>query len=30
MLWNAAGLYTADALRSGPPPPLPVIAAPQL
>jgi hypothetical protein len=30
MLWNAAGLYTADALRNGPLPPLPVIAAPQL
>ena len=30
MLWNAAGLYTADALRSGAPPPLPAIPAPRL
>jgi hypothetical protein len=30
MLWNAAGLYTADALRPGPPPPLPAVAAPTL
>jgi len=30
MLWNAAGLYTADALRAGSPPPLPAIAPPSL
>jgi hypothetical protein len=30
MLWNAAGLYTADALRAGSPPPLPPIAPPRL
>jgi hypothetical protein len=30
MLWNAAGLYTAGALRGGPPPALPVVPAPQL
>jgi hypothetical protein len=30
MLWNAAGLYTAGALRGGTPPPLPVLPAPQL
>ena len=30
MLWNAAGLYTADALRAGSPPPLPAIAPPRL
>src|SRR5204863_1638716 len=30
MLWNAAGLYTADALRSGAPPPLPAIPSPRL
>jgi len=30
MLWNAAGLYTADALRAGSPPPLPTIAPPRL
>jgi hypothetical protein len=30
MLWNASGLYTARALRPGPPPPLPLLAAPQL
>ena len=29
MLWNAAGLYTRQAL-GGPPPPLPVLPAPQL
>jgi hypothetical protein len=30
MLWNAAGLYTPEALRGGAPPPLPVLPAPQL
>jgi hypothetical protein len=30
MLWNASGLYTHRALRGGPPPPLPVLPAPQL
>ena len=30
MLWNASGLYTAQALRAGPPPPLPGLPAPQL
>ena len=30
MLWNAGGLYTAQALRSGGPPPLPTLPAPQL
>jgi hypothetical protein len=30
MLWNAAGVYTAQALHSGPPPPLPPLPAPQL
>jgi hypothetical protein len=30
MLWNAAGVYTPQALRSGPPVPLPDLAAPQL
>ena len=30
MLWNASGLYTSQALRGGPPPPLPVVPAPQL
>jgi hypothetical protein len=30
MLWNAGGLYTARALRSGPPPQLPQLPAPQL
>ena len=30
MLWNASGLYTAGALRPGPPPPLPDLPAPQL
>jgi len=30
MLWNAGGLYTAQVLRSGAPPPLPVLPAPQL
>jgi len=30
MLWNASGLYTAGALRAGPPPPLPVLPVPQL
>ena len=30
MLWNAGGLYTAKALASGAPPPLPVLPAPQL
>jgi hypothetical protein len=31
MLWNAAGVYTARALRgSAAPPPLPVLPAPQL
>jgi hypothetical protein len=30
MLWNAAGLYTSQALRGGPPPPLPALPAPQL
>jgi hypothetical protein len=30
MLWNASGLYTSQALRGGPPPPLPVLPAPQL
>jgi hypothetical protein len=30
MLWNASGLYTPQALRGGPPPPLPVLPAPQL
>jgi hypothetical protein len=30
MLWNAAGVYTPQALHSGAPPPLPSLAAPQL
>ena len=30
MLWNAGGLYTGAALRGGPPPPLPLLPAPQL
>jgi hypothetical protein len=30
MLWNAAGVYTPEALRGGPPPPLPPLPAPQL
>jgi hypothetical protein len=30
MLWNAEGLYTSSALRAGPPPPLPLLPAPQL
>jgi hypothetical protein len=30
MLWNAAGVYTPQALHSGPPPPLPDLPAPQL
>jgi hypothetical protein len=30
MLWNAAGLYTTQALRGGSAPPLPVLPAPQL
>jgi hypothetical protein len=30
MLWNAGGVYKPEALRSGPPPPLPALAAPQL
>ena len=30
MLWNAAGLYTAQALHRGAPPPLPALPAPQL
>jgi hypothetical protein len=30
MLWNGEGLYTAQALRSGTPPPLPLLPAPQL
>ncbi len=30
MLWNAGGLYRAQALRSGAPPRLPVLPAPQL
>jgi hypothetical protein len=30
MLWNAAGLYTSQALRGGAPPPLPALPAPQL
>ena len=30
MLWNASGLYTSQALRGGPPPPLPQLPAPQL
>jgi hypothetical protein len=30
MLWNASGLYTVQALHGGPPPPLPVVPAPQL
>jgi hypothetical protein len=30
MLWNAAGLYTPEALHGGQPPPLPDLAAPQL
>ncbi len=30
MLWNAAGVYTPEALRSGPPLPLPPLPAPQL
>jgi hypothetical protein len=30
MLWNAAGLYTSQALRGGAPPPLPVLPTPQL
>ena len=30
MLWNAAGVYTPQALHSGPPPPLPPLLAPQL
>jgi hypothetical protein len=30
LLWNASGVYTPEALRSGPPPPLPALAAPQL
>jgi hypothetical protein len=30
MLWNASGLYTPEALRSGAPPALPVLPAPQL
>lgn len=30
MLWNAGGVYTPQALRSGAPPPMPVLPAPQL
>ena len=30
MLWNAAGVYTPRVLKSGPPPPLPPLPAPQL
>jgi hypothetical protein len=30
MLWNAAGVYTPQALGSGPPPPLPPLPLPQL
>ena len=30
MLWNAAGVYTPDALRSGPAPAMPDLPAPQL
>jgi hypothetical protein len=30
MLWNAAGLYTAQELQPGPPPPLPDLPAPGL
>jgi hypothetical protein len=30
MLWNAGGVYTPEALRVGPAPPLPALAAPQL
>ena len=30
MLWNAAGLYTAQGLKPGPPPPLPDLPAPGL
>jgi hypothetical protein len=30
MLWNAAGLYTPQGLRSGSPPPLPELPTPQL
>lgn len=30
MLWNAAGIYTPEALHSGAPPPLPSLPAPQL
>jgi hypothetical protein len=31
MLWNAAGLYTPQALHAaGSPPPLPLLPAPQL
>jgi hypothetical protein len=30
MLWNAAGLYTPQALRGGPIPPLPSVPVPQL
>jgi hypothetical protein len=30
MLWNAAGVYTPQALKSGPPPPLPALIVPQL
>jgi hypothetical protein len=30
MLWNAAGLYTPEALRGAGPPPLPVLPVPQI
>jgi hypothetical protein len=30
MLWNGTGLYTRDALRAGPLPPLPDLSLPQL
>jgi hypothetical protein len=30
MLWNAAGVYTAQVLKGGAPPPLPALLAPQL
>jgi hypothetical protein len=30
MLWNAAGVYTPDALKSGPPGAMPDLPAPQL
>jgi hypothetical protein len=30
MLWNAAGVYTPQALHAGAPPPLPALAVPQL